>query len=171
MIAIILIVLTLYWGSFSDTPLYELFYILENIRFTGYEDISLMDYAGLFLTNAFFILVPVLVGTSLVYRILARNILLNSLSLSDTDENLAVKFNSNLNPLIYFWIILSNTFITIITFGFMLPWAQIRLYKYLCNSTKTEISGDANKFLDTQKSKMSAFGEEYSDMEGIDVGI
>ncbi|MFL2801442.1 MAG: YjgN family protein [Paracoccaceae bacterium] len=168
MIAIILIGLTIYWRSLADALYYgfdELVYILEDIRYTG------TGYAGLFLTNAFLTLIPILVGTSLVYRILARNILLNSLSLSDSDKNLAVKFNSNLNPLIYFWIILSNTFITIITLGFMLPWAQIRLYKYLCSSTKTEISGDSNKFLDNQKSKMSAFGEEYSDMEGIDVGI
>ena len=123
------------------------------------------------LTLGFTFLIPVLVLTLMAYRILARNILINSLSLSATDDTLVVKFNSALNPFIYAWILVSNTFVTIITFGFMLPWAQVRLYKYLCASTKTEVSGDANKFIDTQKSKISSFGEEYAELEGIEVGV
>ena len=38
-------------------------------------------------------------------------------------------------------------------------------------STKTEITGDMDKFLDSEKSRLSAFGEEYAEMEGIEAGI
>ena len=121
-------------------------------------------------------LLPVLiistVFTNLIFRIMSRNILLNSLALANKeDKEISVKFGSDLNPFRYLWIIISNSFVAVITLGLMIPWTQIRFYRYLCFSTKTEITGDMDKFLDSEKSRLSAFGEEYAEMEGIEAGI
>ncbi len=112
------------------------------------------------------------VFTNFIFRIISRNILLNSLALANKeDKEISVKFGSDLNPFRYLWIIISNSFVAAITLGLMIPWTQIRLYRYLCVSTKTEITGDMDKFLDSEKSRLSAFGEEYAEMEGIEAGI
>ena len=110
--------------------------------------------------------------TNLIFRIISRNILLNSLALANKeDKEISVKFGSDLNPFSYLWIIISNSIVAVITLGLMIPWTQIRFYRYLCVSTKTEITGDMDKFLDSEKSRLSAFGEEYAEMEGIEAGI
>jgi uncharacterized membrane protein YjgN (DUF898 family) len=121
-------------------------------------------------------LIPVLiisvVFTNFIFRIISRNILLNSLALANKeDKEISVKFGSDLNPFSYLWIIISNSIVAVITLGLMIPWTQIRFYRYLCVSTKTEITGDMDKFLDSEKSRLSAFGEEYAEMEGIEAGI
>ena len=121
-------------------------------------------------------LLPVLiistVFTNFIFGIISRNILLNSLALANKeDKEISVKFGSNLNPFRYLWIIISNSFVAVITLGLMIPWTQIRFYRYLCVSTKTEITGNMDKFLDSERSRLSAFGEEYAEMEGIEAGI
>ena len=134
------------------------------------EDAMAAEFVGLSF------LIPVLiisvVFTNFIFRIMSRNILLNSLALSNNeDKEISVKFGSDLNPFRYLWIIISNSFVAVITLGLMIPWTQIRFYRYLCVSTKTEITGDMDKFLDSEKSRLSAFGEEYAEMEGIEAGI
>ena len=147
--------------------------------------VSLMDidyvlmYPQEFILNYLYgysFLLPVLivsvVFTNLIFSIMSRNILLNSLTLANNeDKEISVKFGSDLNSFRYLWIIISNSIVAVITFGFMIPWTQIRFYRYLCVSTKTEITGDMDKFLDSEKSRLSAFGEEYAEMEGIEAGI
>tara|TARA_B100000427_G_C15307197_1_gene506667 strand:- start:424 stop:723 length:300 start_codon:yes stop_codon:yes gene_type:complete len=98
--------------------------------------------------------------------------LLRATILSNSNNNeISANFGSTLNPATYLWIIITNAIIVPITLGLMSPWAQIRFYKYLSYSTKIEIIGDLNIFLDTEKKNLSSLGEEYSEMEGIEVNI
>ena len=143
--------------------------------YTNPEDIDI-PYELAFALGGLAFLLPVLiistVFTNLIFRIISRNILLNSLALANKeDKEISVKFGSDLNPFRYLWMIISNSFVAVITLGLMIPWTQIRFYRYLCVSTKTEITGDMDKFLDSEKSRLSAFGEEYAEMEGIEAGI
>ena len=120
----------------------------------------------------FFIMIPIIFITNFIYRIFARNILLRATILSKSNDNeISAKFDSRLNPATYLWIIITNAIIVPITLGLMSPWAQIRFYKYLSYSTKIEIIGDLNIFLDIEKKNLSSLGEEYSEMEGIEVNI
>ena len=91
--------------------------------------------------------------------------------LKSNNNEISAKFDSRLNPATYLWIIITNAIIVPITLGLMSPWAQIRFYKYLSYSTKIEIIGDLNIFLDTENKNLSSLGEEYSEMEGIEVNI
>ena len=136
----------------------------------GYNNI-LENYSYSF-TTFLFILIPIIFLTNFIYRIFARNMLLRATILNNSNnKGISANFDSKLNPATYLWIIISNAIIVPITLGLMSPWAQIRFYKYLSHSTKIEIIGDLNLFLDTEKKNLSSLGEEYAEMEGIEVNI
>lgn len=101
-----------------------------------------------------------------IYPVLCRNIMVRSLNLGDV-----LSFDSQINPLKFIWITLSNLVLILITLGLMLPWAKVRMYRYLSNSTLVQVNGDVENFVDDQKSSQSALGEAVSDLEGIEVAI
>ena len=132
---------------------------------------NLGNYSNSF-SNLLFILIPIIFLTNFIYRIFARNMLLRATILNNSNnKEISANFDSKLNPATYLWIIISNAIVVPITLGLMSPWAQIRFYKYLSHSTKIEIIGDLNLFLDTEKKNLSSLGEEYAEMEGIEVNI
>ena len=132
---------------------------------------NLGNYSNSF-SNLLFILIPIIFLTNFIYRIFARNMLLRAMILNNSNnKEISANFDSKLNPATYLWITISNAIVVPITLGLMSPWAQIRFYKYLSHSTKIEIIGDLNIFLDTEKKNLSSLGEEYSEMEGIEVNI
>ena len=138
------------------------------------EDIltDFSSYLGEWSGKIFLALIPIIFITNFVYRILARNLLLRTLVLKNAnDQKISAEFDSNLNPLRYIWIVLSNSIIVIITFGLMSPYAQVRFYKYLSSSTKIVLIGDVEGFLDSERRMLSSLGEEYSEMEGFEVNI
>lgn len=107
-----------------------------------------------------------LFSMSFIYRVLCRNLMMRSLVLSDV-----ARFGSTLNPVRYTWIALSNLAAVIITLGWLLPWTQVRMYRYLTHSSTIRITGDLNSFLDSERSSGAAFGEEFAEFEGVDVSI
>ena len=118
------------------------------------------------------VLIPVIIVTNFIYRIVARNILLRTLALSNANEkSVSARFDSTLNPFVYLWIVITNSIVVPFTLGLMSPWAQIRFYKYLCSCTKMEATGNLDSFVDTEKKRLSSLGQEYSEMEGFEVSI
>ena len=111
----------------------------------------------------FIILIP---SVGIYYRILTRNIIVSALTLGD-----AAKFHSNLSPLRYQWILLSNYFVTVFTATLMYPWAQIRAYRYQVEHVTVRPSVAIATFLDAQTSAGHAFGEEIGEMEDIGIEI
>ena len=101
-----------------------------------------------------------------VYAPLCRNLLVNTLALGDT-----ARFRSEISPPRFVWISLSNLFLTIVSLGLMLPWCQVRMYRYLCNCTSVSLVGDMDDFIDSERLKRSAFGEEFAEFEGFDISI
>ena len=107
-----------------------------------------------------------IVVTSFLFRALCRNILVRTLTLGD-----AVKFNSSISPLLLAWIVTSNFFAIILSLGMLIPWAAVRQYRYLAQKTEYEFLVEDQGFVDDQREKMSAFGEEFVTLEGYDVGF
>nr|VFK19266.1 MAG: protein of unknown function (DUF898) [Candidatus Kentron sp. LPFa]VFK33660.1 MAG: protein of unknown function (DUF898) [Candidatus Kentron sp. LPFa] len=103
---------------------------------------------------------------SKVYRTLCRNLLIRTMKLGDT-----VNFDSSVHPIGFLWISLSNLVAIILSIGLLAPWAAIRRYRYLCSSTAYRIEGDSNVFVDNERWKRSALGEELAEFEGLDVSI
>ena len=101
-----------------------------------------------------------------VYAPLCRNLLVNTLELGDM-----ARFRSEISPPRFVWISLSNLFLTIVSLGLMLPWCQVRMYRYLCSCTSVSLVGDIDGFIDSERLKRSAFGEEFAEFEGFDISI
>ncbi len=114
------------------------------------------------------IVVPAAIVFSMVfiYRVLCRNIMVRNLMLSDV-----VVFNSDINPIRFVWISLTNLVAVVFSLGLLLPWAQVRKYRYLSNCTKYRVLKDMDQFIDDEVSVKSAFGEEFAEFEGIEVVI
>jgi len=126
------------------------------------------EWAGVVVLALF----PLIFITNVIYRIAARNLLLRALVLNeDREEEVSAKFDSTLNPFVYIWIVITNSIIVPLTLGLMSPWAQIRFYRYFCRSTKMEVTGNLDLFVDSEKKKLSSLGQEYAEMEGFEVNI
>jgi len=101
-----------------------------------------------------------------IYEAMVRNTVYNATSLEGGHE-----FRSNVSALQLLWIAVSNMLVVVLTIGLMLPWAQIRLARYLADHT-TFIPGDSvDNFVGIQQAEGSAFGDAYTDLEGIDLGL
>ncbi|MDE0308615.1 MAG: YjgN family protein [Acidiferrobacterales bacterium] len=108
----------------------------------------------------------ILVSAYIWYRTMCRNIVLRSLELGD-----AVKFHSTLKPSRMVWIQLTNFLVSVLSLGLMIPWAQIRIYSYLCDNTVYAFARDADEFIDQEQDRMNSFGEEFAELEGLDFSL
>ena len=124
---------------------------------------GLTAFLGLFVP--FTIIIAFILAAS-IYKVLCRNLMMKSLELSDV-----ASFGSEINPIKLVWIRISNTFVVILTLGFMIPWANVRVHKYLSECSTIHIEGDLDKFLDDAAKNKSAFGEELAELEGFEVNI
>ena len=101
-----------------------------------------------------------------IYAVLCRNLMMQSLILGNI-----LTFDSQINPLKFIWISLSNLFLTLITLGLLLPWAKVRIYKYLSAMTFVTAISNIDKFIDELNSNRSSIGEAVADLEGVEVAI
>ncbi len=101
-----------------------------------------------------------------IYAVLCRNLMMKSLILGNI-----LTFDSQINPLKFVWISLSNLFLTLISFGLLLPWAKVRMYKYLSAKTFVTAISDIDTFIDELNSNRSSLGEAVADLEGVEVAI
>lgn len=101
-----------------------------------------------------------------IYFVRCRNVLMRNLTLGT-----AISFASRMQPGRYIWIVITNLLIATLSVGLMLPWCQIRMYHYLATSASIKIDGGIDSFVDSERSAMSAFGEEFAEFEGMDVTI
>ena len=110
--------------------------------------------------------VVVLVPTAICFQILTRNIIVSALTLGDV-----ATFRSDLSPLRYLWIVLSNFVVTVLTAFAMHPWAQIRQYRYQAEHITVRPAGGMGTFLDTEARSDQAFGEEFGEFQDIGLPI
>lgn len=103
---------------------------------------------------------------AVIYGAMIRNTIYNATTLTGGH-----KFNSTVSAAKLFWLALSNFAVVICTLGLMIPWAQIRIAKYLAENTNL-IPGDSlDNFIGQQQPETSALGDAFTDLEGIDVGL
>ena len=108
----------------------------------------------------------VIVPTAICFQILTRNIIVSALALGDV-----ATFRSELNPLRYLWIVLSNFVVTVLTAFLMHPWAQIRQYRYQAERITVRPASGMGTFLDTEARSDQAFGEEFGEIQDIGLPI
>ncbi len=80
------------------------------------------------------------------------------------------RFRSTISPPRLVWIVISNTVAVAFSLGMLLPWARIRLARYLCAHTWVMPGGSLDDFVGEAERRQSALGDAYMDIDGIDVG-
>ena len=108
----------------------------------------------------------ILIGAYILYRTMCRNIVVRSLALGD-----AVRFHSSLKPYKVVWILFTNFLVSLVSLGLLIPWAQVRIYRYRCNNTRYAFVSSADEFIDEEQRKMSSFGEEFAELEDVDISL
>ncbi len=122
-------------------------------------------FAGLIVGFYVFIFVA-LFPAGTIYQAFVRNIVYNNLALEGGH-----RFHSNVHPIKLFWIALSNAVLVLVSLGLLLPYAQVRLTKYLASHTAMIPNGSLDNFLSSVDRQSSALGDAYTDIEAIDVGL
>jgi uncharacterized membrane protein YjgN (DUF898 family) len=115
------------------------------------------------------VLIPFLVFyaiAAIVYRVAVRNVVLNAM-LFDNRHPL----HSDLSRLRYFWIVISNIVVTLLTLGLMRPWAAMREQRYMVEHTGIVPMGEIGEVVASIQASGSAFSSEYMDLEGFDFGF
>lgn len=112
------------------------------------------------------IVLIVFVITGAFFNAMARNIVVNGLTLDDRHQ-----FHSDVSAPKFAWIAFSNLFATILTLGLLRPWAACRSWRYQAECLTVLPAGDLSGFIDDQRQAGGTIGEEYSDLADMDVSI
>ena len=100
------------------------------------------------------------------YRAVARNSILGSLSISGVHE-----LKSEISGFRLAWIVLSNSFLTLSSFGLLQPWGAVRRWRYESVSLQLISGGSLDEFIGKIQPAEGVIGSEYTDLQDIDVGI
>ena len=137
---------------------------------TGYTLLTLPlgIYSGVVMLLALFgwFFAMYLVFSVMIYPVLCRNMLLNTMRLGGV-----VEFRSDVRPVRFVWIQVTNILAVIFSLGMAYPWTNVRTYRYLTSRTFLTVTGDVGKFLGEREKEQSAFGEEFAGFADIEVGI
>lgn len=103
---------------------------------------------------------------AIFYRIGVRNVVMNATRF-DTRHSLF----SDLGRLRYFWIVVSNLVVSVVTFGLMRPWAAVREHRYVIEHSGIVVDGELDDVISSMQASGSAVTAEYLDLEGFDFGF
>ena len=102
----------------------------------------------------------------IVYRIGVRNVMWSAATFDDKH-----RLVSDVPRVRYAWILISNTVVTIASFGLMRPWAAVRERRFVAAFTGLWIMGDIDELQSQLETTGSAFGSEFLDSDGFDIGF
>ena len=108
----------------------------------------------------------VLIFAFIFYKAGVRNIAYNHTILDGVH-----RFKSTLSRIKYVWIIFSNFFAVIFTFGLLRPWAAVRTWSYMVSNTALIQAGDMPISRNMVDPEGNAATAEYLDIDGIDFGL
>ena len=100
------------------------------------------------------------------YRAVVRNSILGSLSISSIHQ-----LKSEISGFRLAWIVLSNTFLTLISLGLLQPWGAVRRWRYETESLQLIPGGSLDEFIGKIQPAEGVIGSEFTDLQDIDVGI
>lgn len=69
----------------------------------------------------------------------------------------------------FFWLLIGNLLITVLTLGFGKPWADVRTQKFYCDNIKMEGNINLDEIHQTEEEYTNAFGEDAMDFFEIDL--
>lgn len=135
-------------------------------------DLSLLENDAFLLGNMLLMVqiyaggIAAFVIGGIVYTAIIRNILFGGTWIEGGH-----RLQSSVSVPRYVWIALTNALAIILTLGLMLPWAKVRMARYLAERTQVIVNGDLDDFIGDIVPEGGAFGDAYTDLEAIDVGL
>lgn len=100
------------------------------------------------------------------YMALCRNYMVQTLRLGRF-----ARFESNISPIGYMKVKLSNAIMQLLSLGILTPYTVVREYEYLISCTEYKLIGDMDEFVDRERYKQGAFGDEFSEFEGLEMSV
>jgi uncharacterized membrane protein YjgN (DUF898 family) len=101
-----------------------------------------------------------------IYRTGVRNVMWSAATFDGKHRLL-----SDIPRMRYAWILISNTVVTILSLGLLRPWAALREHRFLVAFTGIWITGDIEELHAEFETSGSAFGSEFMDSDGFDLGF
>jgi len=140
----------------------------ENDLLSGFnpEDPQAREFLGGIATLAAISFFLIYVIASLVYRAMVRTIVLSATVFDDKHP-----LSSDMSALSYVWVSISNTIVSLITFGLARPWAACRYMRLISDTTAITINGDVGTIMNELEEQGSVASAEFMDVEGIDFGF
>ena len=82
-----------------------------------------------------------------------------------------MRFRSHVSGIGLAWIILSNLVLSVATLGLLMPWAQVRQYRYLTSNTEIRPIADMQSFVDRQSRAGSSIGDAVGEAGGLEINF
>jgi uncharacterized membrane protein YjgN (DUF898 family) len=70
-----------------------------------------------------------------------------------------------------FWIAFSSMLGIMLSFGLLIPWAEIRMARYRVERMSLEHAGSLEALVGAEARQVGAAGEELSDLLGVDIAV
>lgn len=131
------------------------------------EDIfALPDFSTFLLVFIliYFALLLLIFVARLVYEALRFRLVFNNIEIADN------KLRNSLSAAGYYWILLSNLLLTIVSLGFFTPWARVRRARYLLSRMWLNTT-DLESFAASEANRVSAQGDEVGEAFDLGIGI
>ncbi len=156
-------------AKFNLVPCYKKFYMI-------YIAAGGVFLAALLIGGGLNLITPVLTGiTSMVaYLYLMTFISVRSTNLTYNNTVLhegSFSFHSNWRDMSYLKMVVINSLLTLLTLGFYLPWAKVRVAHYSADHLVLNTHADLDGFIAAEEDNISALGEELGDVFDMDVGF
>ncbi|MGH1438575.1 MAG: YjgN family protein [Cellvibrionaceae bacterium] len=95
-----------------------------------------------------------------------RNYIVNNTML---DNKIALA--STLKARTLAWIMVTNILLIIVTLGFGMPWAKVRMTKYIVSNTQVDTEVGIDSYVTQQQQYQSSLGDQIGDAFDVDVGL
>ena len=82
-----------------------------------------------------------------------------------------INFASSLKAWPFAWVVITNFLLVIVTLGFGMPWAKVRMAKLLLTNTHVDTSVGIDSYLTQRQEEQSSLGEQIGDAFDVDVGV
>lgn len=81
------------------------------------------------------------------------------------------ELGSELKVMEMFKLYVTNTLGILLSLGLLMPWAKVRTARYRASRTRLTAMDDMNDYVNAQRQRQSAFGEEMGEMFDMDLGF
>jgi uncharacterized membrane protein YjgN (DUF898 family) len=164
-------------------------YVYDNTSYGGVAVSSRLFYTAFYQVFGLVVVLPVMLLLSVVFIVQEAIIVLLAVYLlvflimyifrtcclrlvfSDMQLGDKIRFSTTLHSGRLVWIMASNFVAIVLSLGLLIPWAQVRKQRYLCDHIFTQTCPDFSQFIGQVQQQRSSIGEEFADFDGVELGL